>query len=113
MTRHDQYGTHDETRGPARRSGAQRRGEEQAAHETKADPRGKTPNYGNAHERAARTTGGTPDGGKGASFEGRDFEREGYGGGYGVQRKTRDVPAAGRKGEWMQDARRTGRRGRG
>lgn len=96
MPRHDQYGTHDEGgRGP-RRSGAARN-----AHEDAGDPRGRTPNYGSSRERSARTSGGG-----GAEFQGRDYERENYGGGYGVQRKTRDVPAAGRKGEWMQGGRR-------
>lgn len=69
---------------------------------------GAAPNYGNARERVVRTSHGGD-----AAFQGRDFERENYGGGYGVQRKTRDVPAAGRKGEWMQGGRREEHRYRG
>lgn len=99
MPRHDQYGTHDEFgRGP-RRSDAARE-----AREDVRDPRGRTPNYGSGRERNARKTGDRS--GERAAFEGRDYERESYGGGYGVQRRTRDVPAAGRKGEWMQEGRR-------
>jgi hypothetical protein len=96
MPRRDQYGTHDELgRGP--RGGRIAR----QARVDIGDPRGRTPNYGGAQEQRVRTAGGG-----GAAFEGRDYERENYGAGYGQQRKTRDVPAAGRKGEWMHGARR-------
>ena len=99
MPRRDQYGTHDEHNSAYRERGA--RG---GAREESAAPRAghgrKGPDYGNAAERTARTSGGSE-----AEFQGRDYERENYGGGYGNQRKTREVPAAGRKGEWMHSSR--------
>jgi hypothetical protein len=102
MARHDQYGTHDEVgRGPRGRAARN-------AREDVGDPRGRTPNYGNSQEKRARTSGGG-----GAAFEGRDYEREEYGGGYGQQRRSRDVPAAGRKAEWMHEGRRPKQEWRG
>lgn len=65
-------------------------------------------NYGSNHERAVRTSRQGA-----AAFQGRDYERENYGGGFGHQRKTRDVPAAGRKGEWMHRPARPKRKWRG
>jgi hypothetical protein len=98
MSRRDQYGTHDERgRGPtrARYEPAPERGPGgEGSHGPHA------PNYGGRGERETRTSAGG-----GAAFHGRDFEREDYGGGYGTQRKSRDVPAAGRKGEWMHRSR--------
>lgn len=78
MPRRDQYRPHDDNAAAA------------------ADRRRKGSDYGNHAERSARTSA---DGQ--AQFQGRDYERESYGGGYGNQRHSRDVPAAGRKGEWM------------
>lgn len=94
MARHDHYGTHDERgRGPAR-TASERARDERSAMKPHA-PHG--PNYGTRAERDVRTSGGDD-----ARFQGRDYERENYGGGYGRQRKTRDVAAAGRKGGWMR-----------
>jgi hypothetical protein len=93
MPRHDQYGTHDERgRGPTRA-----RHEPAPGHGRGAEgPRGRhIPNYGSRGERDARTS----TGGDGAAFQGRDYERENYGGGYGTQRKSRDVAEGGRKSE--------------
>ncbi|MGE3334999.1 MAG: hypothetical protein AB7I36_15240 [Rhodospirillaceae bacterium] len=103
MPRRDQYGTHDEIgRGP-RRSDAARN-----ASEDVGDPRGRTPNYGRGNERLVRTSQSGS-----AQFQGRDYEREDYGAGYGRQRKSRDVPNAGRKAEWMHDSRKPKREWRG
>lgn len=97
MPRRDQYGTHDDHHGPSRWRSARAHDEATAERAVRGS---KGPNYGNGVERAARTSGGGQ-----ASFQGRDFEGENYGGGYGHQRTTRDVPAAGRKGEWMHAGR--------
>ena len=99
MPGRDQYGTHDDHHTPYTTRGA--RGPARGEHAAPgAEPARKGPDYGNRAERAARTsTGGQ------AEFQGRDYERENYGGGYGNQRRTREVPAAGRKGEWMHSSR--------
>ena len=100
MARHDHYGTHDETgRGPSRRGAARDRDIDSISRPDRAAGR-HAPNYGNGAERAARTQREDD-----ATFQARDYERENYGGGYGVQRRGRDVPAAGRKGEWMHESR--------
>lgn len=102
MPRRDQYGTHDNHHAPYREHDAPGRVREEEAVPPAVQGR-KGPDYGNPTERAARTsTRGRTE------FQGRDYERENYGGGYGNQRKTRDVPAAGRKGEWMHPSRRDG-----
>ncbi|MGE4063010.1 MAG: hypothetical protein AB7E79_06540 [Rhodospirillaceae bacterium] len=104
MPRHDQYGTHDDSRSRPKRSRAARLRDEEAAQwldrgAVGEGTRGRhAPNYGNAEERASRRGRGA-----GGAFDARDREREEYGGGYGVQRRDRDVPAAGRKGEWMHE----------
>jgi len=100
MARHDQYGTHDEAgRGASRRGAARKRDVDSASRPDRVTGRS-APNYGNGAEREARTQ----DDGD-AAFQGRDYERENYGGGYGEQGRGRDVPAVDRKGEWMQKGR--------
>lgn len=117
MPRHDHYGTHDE-RGPHRGPGRSTEGRARDIQSVSPPDRGRTsvgegsfgrhsPNYGGGDERVARTSRNG-----GAAFQGRDYERENYGGGFGTQRKTRDVPDAGRKGEWMHESRTHHDRGR-
>ncbi len=76
--RHDQYGTHDEmdrdVRTPRERQQDVARG-----FNREDEHHGRGSNYGNQTERSARTTS------SGSRFEGRDYERENYGGGYRTQ----------------------------
>lgn len=87
--RHDQYGTHDDYRASAH--------EEDQPPRRGVGPNERGPDYGSGNERDVRTS---RDGR--AEFQGRDYERESYGGGYGHQHASRDVLPAGRKGEWMR-----------
>lgn len=99
MKRRDQYGTHDERgAGPARGDGARARDERTVQTPDRGGEGRRAPNFGSGGERAARTTGGGD-----VSFQGRDYETEDYGAGFGTQRRGRDVPDAGRKGDWMRE----------
>lgn len=98
MPRHDQYGTHDERGGSSTRARNEPTPERGRGG---SGSRGRhAPNYGGSDEQLSRTTTGD-----GAVFQGRDYERENYGGGYGTQRNAREVSVAGRKGEWMHQGR--------
>lgn len=99
MRRRDQYGTHDDYRDDYARADDQppRRG---------AGRNERGPDYGSGNERHVRTSRDNR-----AQFQGRDYERENYGSGYGNQRTTHDVSAAGRKGDWMRSPRKREWRG--
>jgi hypothetical protein len=86
MPRRDQYGTHDDFAARPARSAPDRARDEHSVEEGFPVHHGR--NFGGPAERAARTTRGG-----GAAFQGRDYERENYGGGYGHQHR----PEAGRR----------------
>ncbi len=85
MPRRDRYGTRDEECG----YGSRDRQSYRADRELESDARGSSSmdvhDYGSREERRIRTSRGGH-----ARFQGRDYERENYGGGYGVQRLERE-----------------------
>jgi hypothetical protein len=102
MRRHDQYGTHDEAKkaeGPTR---AVRERDRKSAFRKEEDGIGKAANYGSENERSCRTSAPRRNPGSKGNFEGRDFERESYGGGYDPQKEKHDDKVSDRKGVWMR-----------